>query len=113
MQENVAQTDAVVLREGTVRLDNLPLVARVPSLPELPPGARVTVEVGDIDLLDKTLACTWLATLEAPAPGEAVEAEAEIVQASPWRQAQYQSPGRIPVCGTAYSTPRPDASRVK
>lgn len=79
LQENVAQTDAVVLREGTVRLDNLPLVARVPSLPELPPGARVTVGVGDIDLLDKTLACTWLATLEAPAPGEAVEGAQEAL----------------------------------
>jgi exoribonuclease-2 len=79
LQENVAQIEAVVLREATVRLDNLPLIARVPSLPELPPGARVSVEVGDIDLLDKTLECTWRATLEGPAAGEAMEGAQEAL----------------------------------
>jgi len=79
LQENVAQIEAVVLREATVRLDNLPLIARVPSLPELPPGARVSVEVGDIDLLDKTLECTWRATLGGPAAGEAVEGAQEAL----------------------------------
>ena len=73
LQENVSQTEAVVLREATVRLDNLPLVVRVPSLPELPPGARVSVRVSDIDLLDKTLECSWRATLDGPDSGEAVE----------------------------------------
>ena len=73
LQENVSQANAVVLREGTVRFDNLPLVARVPSLPELPWGARVSVGVSDIDLLDKTLECTWRATLDDPDSGEAVD----------------------------------------
>ena len=73
MQENIAQCGAVVLREATVRLENLPLVVRVPSLPELPPGARVSVGVDSIDLLDKTLDCTWRATLDGPDSGQAVE----------------------------------------
>ena len=72
LQENVSRSGAVVLRESTVRLDNLPLIVRVPSLPDLAPGTRVIVEVGGIDLLDKTLDCTWLSTLENPAPGEAM-----------------------------------------
>ena len=60
-------------RESTVRLEGLPLVVRVPSLPDLFPGVRVSVQVSDIDLLDKTLVCTWRETLADPAAGESVE----------------------------------------
>jgi exoribonuclease-2 len=74
----VSQIEAVVLREATVRLDGLPLVVRVPSLPELPPGARVSVGVGDIDLLDKSLTCTFRETLDGPAAGEPVEDVREV-----------------------------------
>ncbi len=73
LQENVSEAGAVVLRDATVRIDGLPLVVRVPSLPELPPGARVSVGVGDIDLLDKTLTCTFTRTLDGPPAQEAVE----------------------------------------
>jgi len=52
LQEEVKQADAVVLRENLVKLERIPLVGRVPSLPELPPNTRVTLELGDIDLLD-------------------------------------------------------------
>ena len=73
LQERVSLSEAVVLREGYVRLEQLPLVARVPSLPDLEPGTRVSVEVADIDLLDKTLLCTWRATLDANPGSQAVE----------------------------------------
>jgi exoribonuclease II len=78
IQERVAEAEAIVLREATVRIDGLPLVVRVPSLPELAPGARVSVEVSDIDLLDKSLLCTYRATLEAKgsSPGEPTAAVA-------------------------------------
>ena len=73
LQENLSEVRGVVLREATVRIDGLPLVVRVPSLPELPAGARVRLEVSDIDLLDKTVACIWRETLEAPGAGEPLE----------------------------------------
>ena len=73
LQENLPEVEGVVLREATVRVDGLPLVVRVPSLPELPAGAKVRLAVSDIDLLDKTVACAWRETLDAPAPGEPVE----------------------------------------
>ena len=73
LQENVSQIEAVVLREATVRLDGLPLIVRVPSLPELPAGARVSVEVGGIDLLDKSLTCTFRETRDGPEAGEPLE----------------------------------------
>lgn len=73
LQEGVSVCDAVVTRESTVRLEGLPLAVRVPSLPDLFPGVRVSVQVSDIDLLDKTLVCTWRETLADPAAGESVE----------------------------------------
>ena len=73
LQENLSAVEGVVLRESTVRVEGIPLVLRVPSLPQLAPGARVKLEVSDIDLLDKTVACVWRDTLDSDAPGEALE----------------------------------------
>lgn len=79
LQENVSVCEAVVVREGVVRLEPLPFLARVPSLPELAPGTRVNVEVSDIDLLDKSLLCIWRETLGPDAPGGAREDAREAV----------------------------------
>ena len=65
LQEEVRSTEGVVLRENLVRLEGLPLVARVPSLPESPPGTRVRLEVKSIDLLDRTVSLVYRETLEA------------------------------------------------
>ncbi len=51
-QENIKQIEAVVFRENLVRLTNIPLVFRVPSLPELSANTRVQLAIDDIDLLD-------------------------------------------------------------
>ena len=56
MQTALAQ----VLRESLARLDAIPLVARVPSLPELPRGARVRLGVEGIDLLEAELRLRYL-----------------------------------------------------
>ncbi|MEO6422529.1 MAG: ribonuclease catalytic domain-containing protein [Candidatus Nitrotoga sp.] len=52
LQENIQQVEALVLRENLVKFIHLPLISRTPSLPELPPNTRVTLEIGEIDLLD-------------------------------------------------------------
>ena len=62
-QEGVGSTAAVVLRENLVRLEGLPLTARVPSLPELPRGTRVRLEVKGIDLLERSVALAYRETL--------------------------------------------------
>jgi exoribonuclease-2 len=64
LQEEVREIGAVVLRENLVRLAGLPLVARVPSLPQLEPGARVLLRVDAVDLLERSLACSYRTTLE-------------------------------------------------
>ena len=58
-QEGVDSVRATVLREGLARFDELPLVARVPSLPVLPAGTRVELAVSDLDLLELTLRCDY------------------------------------------------------
>jgi exoribonuclease-2 len=65
-QEGVSAIDAVVLRENLVRLEGLPFTTRVPSLPELEPGARVRLAVEAVDLLERTLACRLVSTSENP-----------------------------------------------
>jgi exoribonuclease-2 len=68
VQEGVREVQALVLRENLVRLDGLPLVARIASLPETPPGSRVRLEVQAVDLLERTLAATYRETLGGGSP---------------------------------------------
>ncbi len=73
LQEKIGEIDAVVLRENLVRLEGLPLFVRVPSLPEsAAPGARVSLALRSVDLVERTLDCVYRETL----PGAAAIAEA-------------------------------------
>jgi exoribonuclease-2 len=63
-QENIEQVEAVVLRENLVKLGNIPLVFKVPSLPELPANTRVQLAIGEFDLLDLNLQTRYIATVE-------------------------------------------------
>jgi exoribonuclease-2 len=55
LQEDASGTFGHVLREALVRLESIPLVLRVPSLPELPRGTRVRLDIEGIDLLEAEL----------------------------------------------------------
>jgi exoribonuclease-2 len=67
LQENVKQVEATVLRENLVKLANIPLIGRIPSLPELPPNTRVALEIGEIDLLDLNFEARYQASVEVTA----------------------------------------------
>jgi exoribonuclease II len=70
VQERVHAADAVVVREGTARVEGMPLTVRVPSLPDFEPGTRVRLEIGEIDLVERTAACVYRETLDGrPGPG--------------------------------------------
>ena len=58
---------ATVLRENLVKLADIPLVGRIPSLPELPPSTRVTLEIASVDLLDLDFDARSHAQVEVPA----------------------------------------------
>lgn len=66
LQEQVATVSGTVLmRENLLRLDTVPLVQRVPSLPAtVTAGARVELAVGAIDLLDLTVELEFRAIIE-------------------------------------------------
>jgi exoribonuclease-2 len=55
---------AIVLRENLVKLADIPLVFRVPSLPELPANTRVQLAIGEIDLLDLEVQARFVAAVE-------------------------------------------------
>lgn len=55
LQEGLQEIDGVVLRENLVRLDGLPLVVRVGSLPELAAGSRVRLAIRSVDLLERSV----------------------------------------------------------
>ena len=74
LQENVETVSATVLRENLCRFDELPLVARVASLPSFRPGERVLLDLSGIDLLDLTLHCEFASRLETSPEGQAREA---------------------------------------
>lgn len=77
-QHGVTEIDATVRREQLVKLDHLPLMLRVPSLPaELPPGQRVHLAVENIDLLAPEIACRFISLLGESAPAEALEEESQ------------------------------------
>ena len=62
LQENVAETTAVVVRDNLVRFEHLPLWLRLADLPALAPEARVRVGIARVDLIASTLECRFLGT---------------------------------------------------
>ncbi len=59
--------DALVLRENMVKLARIPLIGRIPSLPELPPNTRVMMEIGEIDLLDLNFSARFISAIDEAA----------------------------------------------
>jgi exoribonuclease-2 len=59
LQEGIEVASAEVVRENVVKLAGIPLYVRVPSLPDLPPGTPVEVEVAGVDLIDTHVRCVY------------------------------------------------------
>ena len=63
-QEGLKSVEATVRREGLVKLDRLPILLRVPSLPDLKPGQRVRLSLESLDELSLDLNCRFIETLD-------------------------------------------------
>ena len=63
-QEQSSSVQGSVIKENLVRLSGLPLVVRVPSLPELAIASQVSLAVDGIDLLAVEMSCTFQHKLE-------------------------------------------------
>jgi len=60
LQEKIQIINALVIKENLVKLDHIPLMTRVPSLPEIAPGTYVQLKLSAIDLLERTLHAEFL-----------------------------------------------------
>ncbi len=60
IQERVDVTAAEVIRENLVKIDHLPLIARVVSVPTLEPGVKVALKIFDIDPLELTFHAEYI-----------------------------------------------------
>ena len=63
LQEGVKALEGVVLRENVVRIEGLPLVIRVSSLPALDPATRVRLEVTGVDLIERSAVLVYRESL--------------------------------------------------
>ena len=86
-QNAVTELDAVVMKDGLVRAETLPLVFRLPGTESWPRGARVRGRITGIDLLTMELHANVLARLDlAQTPGAIIEedtAEDEVAGTGP------------------------------
>ena len=64
LQEQLTALQATVWRENLVRLDGMPFITKVHSLPELAPGTRVQLEVKRVDPLLMELDCRYSGLLD-------------------------------------------------
>lgn len=67
LQEDTRQVTGTVVRENLVKVTGLPLTVKVPSLPDLPVGQSVTLDVGAIDLLELEVSCRFNTSTETKA----------------------------------------------
>ncbi len=65
--------EAIVIRDNLVRLDTIPLIFKVPSMPLQLPGSRVRLAIEGSDLLDVEVSARYIATLSEPDPEECAE----------------------------------------
>jgi len=84
LQTGAATLEAVVLREALVRVNDLPLVLRAPSLPDMaaaPRGARVRLSIEEIDLLTAEIRTRFVEVLAAVAPASGLPADGDAPNA--------------------------------
>ncbi|ANQ83853.1 putative exoribonuclease II [Azoarcus olearius] len=74
-QHGAGPVDAIVLRDNVVRLEAVPLVFKVPSMPLQMPGSRVRLVVEGSDLLDVEVEARFQQILSEPDPEDYAEFE--------------------------------------
>ena len=74
-QNEVAELEATVMKEGLVRAETLPLVFRVAGTDSLPRNSRVRVRITGMDLLTLELHASLAARLDEPAAAAAGSAD--------------------------------------
>lgn len=63
LQEKIQTINAQVIKENLVKLDSIPFITRVPSLPELTAGTYVSLKLSEIDLFERNLQAEFMQKL--------------------------------------------------
>jgi exoribonuclease-2 len=83
VQHGTTELDAVVMKDGLVRADALPLVFKALGCEALPRGAHVRVRITGTDALTLDVHANLLARLDETAPEAAPEEDDDAAQAAP------------------------------
>ena len=76
-QEGAKRVDAVVLKDEVLRLVEIPLVIRLPGIPQVPRGAQVTLDIVRWDEVDLSLEARLLEVAAAPSDAAALDIDEE------------------------------------
>lgn len=63
LQEKIQTINAQVIKENLVKLDSIPFITRIPSLPELTAGTYVSLKLSEIDLFERSLQAEFMQKL--------------------------------------------------
>jgi exoribonuclease II len=77
-QENVKHVDAVVLKDEVLRLVDIPLIIRLPGMPQVARGTQVKLDVIRWDEVDLSIEARLLEIAAAPSGEQLEEAEEEM-----------------------------------
>jgi len=110
-QEQVKQTEAVVLKDDVLRLNDVPLVIRLPGMPQVARGVQVKLDIVRWDEVDLSLEARLLEVAQA-APGDELafdEEEGEGGEAGDTGEAAVEevveAEGAVAVISTDDATP--------
>ncbi len=76
-QEKLSQINAVVLRDNLVRIDGLPFICKVTSLPKLASGTHVSLQIEHIDTLNLQLSAKFIEQIEGTIESVLLDEESE------------------------------------
>lgn len=65
LQENIQTINAQVIKENLVKFEPIPLVMRIPSLPNIAPDTYVKLEIQSIDLLECNIQAKFVEKLDS------------------------------------------------
>ncbi len=86
-QEQLETLTGVVWRENLVRIDGMPYLCKVSSLPNLPSGTHVSLHIEKIDTLNLHLSAKFVAQIEGEIEPVILDEESELMLAQEATQA--------------------------
>ena len=72
-QQQITECEATVLKEELVRLNNAPMIIRLPTLPDIERGRVVKLQIISIDELTLELDCRYVSSVDVEPPEDTIQ----------------------------------------